>query len=158
LETSRTDAVVGAAVEPANCVARHTTTTHFVDGKLLATAFEPLDGAVSVNCLECFHLLPTRYERLQCVIRDLRTKPRKRTIRHANLFALLRVAHVNEIKPRVAANLIVRHDPENGDPSHCGIFGLEDDDVDKGERIALQQQLADIAESPVVPVLMLDPP
>jgi hypothetical protein len=97
-----------------------------------------------VNCLDCFASVVGTYERLLCVIGDARTKEFKRAIKSTHSYALLRVSAVNTIRSEAGTKLIVRHDPERGDASHCGIFGLEE--LEKGEQMTLQQQIADLSE------------
>jgi hypothetical protein len=141
-------------VDDAHHVVRHCSPAHFDNGALLATAFEPAGSSVSVNCVQFFSDLPDDQARLRKILSDLRTKPAKRTIRASHFLAELHVHRVSALKTREGMPLSVLYEDEEGDPSHCGIFGLQN--VDDIERQALQQQLVASVLLPLHSVKDLD--
>jgi hypothetical protein len=108
---------------------------------------------VSVNCPECFDQLDDLQAQLKQILADLR---KKRKIKASHWLATLSVNKVSNLRTDAGVPLSVRHDPEDGDESHCGIYGLVD--VELSQRNVLQLAIAACLVEPPTLVGELDKP
>jgi len=97
------------------------------NGQVTGTAFQPrqIEKYLSVNWLEFFHLA-NRQEEIREVRKILRLKlGAKAKIAVLNVGETISYVRTQSIDAR---NLSMLHEPEEDDPSHSGIYGLQYDD------------------------------
>lgn len=116
-------------IPDSNHVARYCKPTTVENDEILATAFlmRPIDESLSVNWLEYFKLSTREKEisKIQDVYNiKLNVSPKSR----------IAVVNIGQARKKVffesddRRNLLFKHDPSKGDPSHSGIFNLKPDD------------------------------
>lgn len=120
-------------------IARYCNSTNIQDGEILAGAFmlRPGESYLSINWLEC----------LKCTSREKEIDKLRKIYKKKHLFGKLArvgVLNVGEIRSKVITEnpkIEILHHPESDDPSHSGIFHLDDGDEMVAELIreALQE-------------------